>query len=72
MLQQAREAAKADGVSLSAYAESALLDKMMRNSARIAASHERRQGRDTDDYFAQAEAERAAMADVIHASGAAW
>ncbi|WP_433734921.1 hypothetical protein ACQP0C_41625 (plasmid) [Nocardia sp. CA-129566] len=72
VLEQAKLAADADGVTLSAFAESALLDKVMRNSARIAASYEYSQGRDTADYFAQVEAERAAMAEVIRASGAAW
>jgi len=72
LLEQAKQAADADGVTLSAFAESALVDKMMRNSARIAVGHEHAQGRTSADYFAQAEAERAAMDDAIRASGAAW
>ncbi|MEV6258456.1 hypothetical protein AB0L97_34880 [Nocardia sp. NPDC051911] len=72
VLEQAKLAADADGVTLSAFAESALLDKVMRNSARIAAGYEHSQGRATAEYFAQVEAERAAMDDVIRGSGAAW
>ncbi|MFE9328509.1 hypothetical protein ACIHDR_47005 [Nocardia sp. NPDC052278] len=72
VLEQAKLAADADGVTLSAFAESALLDKVMRNSARIAVSYEHNQGRATAEYFAQVEADRAAMDDVIRASGATW
>ncbi|MBF6300423.1 hypothetical protein IU459_23165 [Nocardia amamiensis] len=72
VLEQAKQAAAADGMTLSAWAESALLDKVMRNSARIAANYEHSQGRATVEYFAEAEAERAAMNDAIRASGSSW
>ncbi len=72
MLEQAKQAAAAEGTTLSAWAESALRDKMMRNSARIAADYEHSQGRGNAEYFAEAEAERAAMDDAIRASGTSW
>jgi hypothetical protein len=72
VLEQAKQAAAAEGTTLSAWAESALRDKMMRNSARIAARYEQSQGRIAGEYFAEAEAERAAMNDAIRASGATW
>ncbi|MEU2102331.1 hypothetical protein [Nocardia sp. NPDC019255] len=72
VLEQAKQAAAADGMTLSAWAESALRDKVMRNSARTAANYEQSQGRATMEHFAEAEAERAAMNDAIRASGASW
>ncbi|MBF6333553.1 hypothetical protein [Nocardia transvalensis] len=72
VLAEAKRLAEDDGVTLSAFAESALMDKVMRKSARIAASYEHSQGRTTPEYFAEAEAERAAMGDAIRASGATW
>ncbi|NNH68928.1 hypothetical protein HLB23_03400 [Nocardia uniformis] len=52
--------------------ESALRDKLLSNSAHIAADYERAQGRDTTAHFAEAEAERVALADAIRADGATW
>jgi hypothetical protein len=69
VLDVARQTADSAGVSLSSFAESALLDRIMRNSARIAADYERSQGRTTEAFFAAAEAEREAMAAAIRESG---
>ncbi|MFE3262418.1 hypothetical protein [Nocardia sp. NPDC059229] len=72
LLEQSRQTAAALGVSFSSFAESALRDKVLASAAFIAADYERAQGRDTADYFAEVEAERAAMADEIRAAGAGW
>ncbi|MRH90251.1 hypothetical protein GFY24_22900 [Nocardia sp. SYP-A9097] len=72
VLEQSKEVAAQLGIKLSAFVESALRDKLLANSARIAADYERAQGRDTAEHFAEVEAERAAMAEAIRADGAAW
>lgn len=72
VLEQSKEVAAQLGIKLSAFVESALRDKLLATSARIAADYERAQGRDTAEHFAEVEAERVAMADAIRAEGAAW
>ncbi|MFE2996882.1 hypothetical protein ACFXG4_17935 [Nocardia sp. NPDC059246] len=72
VLEQSKQVAAELGITFSAFAEAALRDKLLAGAARIAADYERAQGRDTAEHFAQAEAERAAMAEAIRADGAAW
>ncbi|MEU0542928.1 hypothetical protein [Nocardia sp. NPDC005978] len=72
VLEQSKAVAEQLGIRLSAFVESALRDKLLTTSARIAADYERAQGRDTAEHFAEVEAERAAMAAAIRADGAAW
>ncbi|WP_330180873.1 hypothetical protein OHB26_31420 [Nocardia sp. NBC_01503] len=72
LLEQSKEVAAQLGIKLSTFVESALRDKLLANSAQIAADYERARGRDTDEHFAEAEAERAAMVEAIRADGAAW
>lgn len=72
VLEQSKEVAAQLGIKLSAFVESALRDKLLASSAQIAADYERAQGRDSAEFFAEVEAERAAMAEAIRADGAAW
>ncbi|WP_433560475.1 hypothetical protein ACQP1O_22540 [Nocardia sp. CA-151230] len=72
VLEQSKEAAEALGTTFSAFTEAALRDRVLMTSSRIAADYERAQGRDTAEYFAEVEAERAAMAEAIRADSAAW
>ncbi|MET9490986.1 hypothetical protein [Nocardia sp. NPDC006630] len=72
VLEQSREVAAALGITFSAFAEEALRDKLLTASAHIAADYERAQGRAGAEYFAEVEAERAAMAEAIRADGAQW
>ncbi|WP_327146898.1 hypothetical protein [Nocardia sp. NBC_01327] len=70
MLDQSREIAAALRITFSAFAEKALRDKLITASAHIAARHERAQGRDSAEHFAEVETERAAMVEAIRADGA--
>ncbi|MFD9992025.1 hypothetical protein ACFWXT_29365 [Bacillus cereus] len=72
VLEQSREAADLLGISVSAFTEAALRDRVLVTAAIVAADYERAQGRDTEEHFAAVEAERAAMAEAIRADSAAW
>lgn len=72
VLEQSKEVAAALGITLSAFAEAALRDKLLTSSAHIAADYERAQGRDTAEHFAEIEIERAAMAAAMSADSTTW
>jgi hypothetical protein len=72
LLEQAKSAAAEQGLAFSVWTEKLIRTEVLHRSVLIAARYERSQGRDSEEYFAAAEAERAAMAEAIRSSGTAW